>query len=769
LITLKKFYLLTILLVLLAACGPVTPVANPTLTATMKPKAGIIPTTSPPNTESSFTEPLTTENIDRMEQVARFGNGYIQGVAVSPDQSILAVYVGEKIDIYDTETFTLKQSIVARKYSKASSDIYRGDWKILTFTSDSKQLVFSDGKIIIFWNVVENKQVKSFTSLIPEWDVVDISLSPNEDRVMLTTLGSSRRCDGRDMNFALYDLDGRLIFDHYTCPDYSNNFYRFTNDGKVMLIFASIMTGIYPTQTVLMDGMSGEVLEQTQAEYLDYEQPVPNLELLYDISPDGKFLAYATYNRSDDNLNVRTKIVRLDTKNVIHEQDGLVEFFVDQGRVSWQATSRDKPPTNTALEVCNINSSHQVDTYKLLLSQTEKAVFAVMHSGHIESIELWSTSNCQIENAISYPAATRALFSADGQWLASTDGYHAYIWEVQTEKLHFMVPGQAFDNPKNVIQFNADGSRFLASSRGLENVYPDQPYRNYTISVFDTRSGQLVRELRSDSDFLKNIVATPEKDLVIIQDSTNQHVWNIETGQKLATLPAGPFVFAPQPGDVWITPRQQNNLQTLHQIILFNYHTGEQVQELDQISTYWISNIYLDSTGTKLLAHLFLGQGKENGDAVIIFDTANAGKELFSYKLPWLNYEMSAYGDYFVTNDADGYVHLWNYESNLPTLTLWGNHRNWNVSDQYKDAEDKNDIYAMLANTNWIDRLFVDESILITKGTPLRFWDTKSGYLLAEMKPDYSIDSLSISPDRALIVVVGKDGIIRLWGVPNKP
>ena len=207
---------------------------------------------------------------------------------------------------------------------------------------------------------------------------------------MVTTMGGSYRCDGRDMNFAVYDLDGRLIFDRYACGDYANNFYRFTNDEKILFIFASIMTEVYPTQTVLIDETSGTILENTHAEYLDYEKPKPNLELLYDISPDGQILAYAIYNRVDEKLDVRTKLVQFEGQQVIHEQEGLVEFFVEQGQARWKTISKYQSSAETEVEICNLNNSHQYDEYKPLFTNSEQAVFAVTHFGQIQSIELWN-------------------------------------------------------------------------------------------------------------------------------------------------------------------------------------------------------------------------------------------------------------------------------------------------------------------------------------------------------------------------------------------
>lgn len=752
------------LLLLLSACGPLIPVEGTSPKATIMPSADL--SIAPSEVNPASNPSITSENIENLEQVARLGMGNIQDVAVSPDQSILAIYVGETIDIYDAETFDLRQSIPAGEYIRNNSDIRWSEWNLLTFTSDSNSLVFSNGRSVTFWDLDGTKRQKFFSSLVPGWDVVDVRVSPDGNRVMLTTMGGSARCDGRDMNFALYDLDGELIFDRYVCADYSNNFVRFTDDGKVMFVFASIMTAIYPTQTILVDGVSGSILEQSQADYLDYEQPVPNLELLYDISPDGQILAYALYSRINEELTVHTKLIQAETGKTLHEQDGLIEFFVDQGKISWQ-TLQHTFSSPKDVGICSIQNINSVDDYILLLSSPERAIFSISHFGQIRTVELWDVSNCKVKKAISYPTATQVLFSHDGRWLAGTDGFHAYVWDMQLKTLNFMVSGKPFESPRDVIQFNADSSRFLTGTFGREYMHPAQPYRNYSITVFDTITGERLRELKPDGEFLKDIIATPEKDLILAQDINDLHVWNIETGQELAALPTGPHVFATQTGYIWIVPQATSDTQSLHKIALYNYHTGEQVLELDHILTQGIRNIYLDSSGTKLLAQLFLGQGKENGDAVMIFDLTRNGEEILFYKLPWGHYEMSVYGDHFATNDSDGYVNLWNYESSSPSLIIQGNHRNWKVSDQYKDPDDLREIYAMLANINWIDTLFLNENILITQGDELRFWDTESGYLLAEMKPDYSIESLNINFDHSMMAIVGDDGIIRLWGIPN--
>lgn len=718
--------------------------------------------------EEDCMEEITAENIHSMEQVARFGIGYIHDVAVSPDMSILAVYMGDEIQIYDTETFDLLHSITAGNYYEHNLSKKNYKSKLLTFTSDSKTLVYSDGIGIIFWDLDENQRLKSFSSLVPEWSVVDIALSPKEDRILVTTMGGSRRCDGRDMNYALYDLDGRLIFDRYMCADYSNISYRFINGDKLLLVNNSHLTFVNPLQTLLIDIIYGSILDQTHAEFLDYDEPIPDLELLYEISHDGELMAYAVYNMVDEKIKVHTKVIEIETKKVIHEQDGFVEFIEEEGEARWRDITKKEFSLEAEMGICRSMNSNQIFTYDLLMSNSEKEIVTVTDFGQIYSIELWNTNYCEIEETISSTAANKTVFSPNGKWLASTDGYHAYLWEVETGDLHFSVSGKDYDKPIDLIQFNADGSRFLAGSTSGDEDYPDKCCQIYTISVFDTKTGELIKEMKPKSDSLEDIIATPDNDLVILQDATYRHVLSIEAGKKINTLPLGPFAFSKQDNLIWIATQRRNGKRFFQKIILYNYYTGEKIQEIDHKFDNWINNIFLNDSGTLLMAHYFTGTGIYVGDAILIFDLENEAIEHLSYRLP-LNYSnVSAIGDIFATSDMNGYVHLWNYESDSSILTFLGNIQNQNISDTFIDARNSGNEYWISGYLNYFEKTFLNENIFITKGESLSYWDNKNGNMLAEMRPDYEIESLIVSQDQTLIAVTGKDGIIRLWGVVHE-
>lgn len=738
-----SFALFFLFMLLVNSCGPITSIPQSATSTNIVPVPPINP---------DF-EAITVENIDKLEQVNALGLGRVYGYAVSLDKSKIAIYVNDEIKIYDTETLTEKQTITAGKY-KSQNDLRRDSWSILTFSQDGETLAFTDGYWVSVWDISTNQRINRFPSLVPNWSVVSITFSPNAGQLVLTTLGGSLRCDGRDMNFALYNLDGQLLFDQYSCADYSNNYYEFVSDDKVYFVFSSIMTDKFPSRFYLVEVENGTLLESSAYDY--DADPSITQTVLYDVSPDGKILAYALYG----NEKPITKLVDYSTRETIEVLDGLVEFLYADNKVIWQARNIALAISEQDLESkkCGLENIHPVDNYKELFVNKSLAILLVSHFGKFAYLDLFDLDACQTIKRISYPASESAIFSSDGRWLATSDGFNAYVWDMKNGNLQLSVFGKPIDEPKDIIQFNADGTRFVVSSFGRDYYHPYQPYRNYTISVFDIESGNLVKLIEPESEFLYSVVPSPNKDIIMANDSEGFHFWNIETGQLVSTIPCGAYVFNPNNSQIWVAPQEKAVSPSAGKIFIYDYMTGEAVREFASVTAYWIRGLYLNSDNKKLMAHLFMRQGKDKGDAIAIFDI-ESGEETVWYYLPWDDYELTALGDMFATDGSKGYVHLWGYESNDPKLVLLASRKNRKISDSYDDFFEF-DSYA--------DVKFFSGEILFTGNDLLRFWSVTSGVLLTEVKPDYDVTDLVFSPDKSIMVAIGNDGVIRLWGVPKR-
>jgi len=740
----KLFALFLLFALLINACEPVTPIpqsGTPTEVAHI----------SPINSDYDV---ITAENIDKLEQVNALGTGRVYGYAISPDKSKIAIYIHDKIKIYNTETLDEELTINAGKY-ESQNDLRRNNgWSVIRFAQDGRTLAFTDGDWVTIWDISANQRVDRFSSLVPNWGIVDIGFSPDSNRVVLTTLGGSWRCDGRDMNFALYSISGQLLFDQYWCADYSNYYYKFVADDRVYFLFSSIMTDKFPSRFYLVDSQTGTLIESSAYDY--DADPIVAQEVLYDVSPDGKILAYVLYG----NEKPATKLVDYSTRETVEVLDGYIEFLEVADNVIWQTRSFAFAISEQDLESkkCGLENIYPIDNYKELFVNKNLAVLLVSHFGEFAYLDLFDLDACQTVKRVSYPASESAIFSPDGRWLATSDGFNAYVWDMKNGNLHFSIFGEPFNEPKDIIQFNIDGTRLVVSSFGRDYDHPYQPYRNYTISVLDVESGNLVKLIKPKSEFLYSIAPSPNKDIIMAYDSEGFHFWNIETGQFVSSIPSGVYIFSPNNSQMWVAPQDRAVNPSAGKIFIYDYMTGNIVREFASVNAYWIRGLYINSDNKKLMAHLFMRQGKDKGDAIAIFDI-ESGEETVWYYLPWDDYELTALDDMFATDGSKGYVHLWGYEGNDPSLVLLVGRKNRKVSDNYDD---------FFEFGSYADVKFFSEEILFTDNDLLRFWSIANGALLTEIKPDYGVANLVFSPDKSIMVAIGSDGIIRLWGVPKR-
>lgn len=690
-------------------------------------------------------EAFTPENIINLEIVSLLGIGQVYDVATSVDQSKIAVYVNNEIKIYDAESLYEITTILAGKYNP-KDDRYQN---IIEFSPDGKMLAFTNGHTVIIWDLQANKRTSGFASLIPEWGVTNIEFSPNGERLLVTTSGGSWRCDGRDTNYSLYDFSGNLLFGQYACGDYTINYYKFISDDKIYFSFSSIFANIAPQKFYLVSIKEGNLLESSKLDYTAESTIIQ--EILYDVSPSGKYFAYVVYGSE----KTYTKLVDSATRTHIEKIEGLIEFFDDNGVDNWRKKNVDFQPIEEKLisEKCGIKNLSVFEKIREIAVNNNKIVLEVSRSNKFAYLELLDLNSCQAIKKIEYSSANKAVFSPDTRWLATTDGFNVYVWNLKSMTLQFSSIGTPFEFPKNIIQFNGDGTQLVVGTKGYEYVDPEQPYRNYKIFIFDIETGNLIREIKPRTQFLNSLFATNDKNIIMASDSDGFHFWNIENGEYISTLPSGAFVFNPDVSQIWIVPQKRGD-PDINKIFLFDYKTGDIVKDFS--NAHWVRGLYLSENNKKLMAHLFLGQSA--GDAISIFDI-ETGETILSYTLPWNHQQVSAYGDFFMTTGTNGYIHFWDFETDVPFMTFSGYRKNHKVKDNYETDtyEYSHDISAELIN---------DEIFLVTNDD-LYLWDIANTNLISRLSPDYDILDLVVSPDQSLICVIGKDGIIRLWAVPK--
>ena len=181
----SSLFLLGLLTVVLSGCAlksANTPPAistldsTPTLSVTATPEslvdtATTIPTQvpSPIATIDPFPdiEAIDASNTYWLDTLDRFGVGHIFDVALSPDQSLLAVYTASGIYLYDRATFA-EVNYLSTDSSFISDEGNLED--IIRFMPNGRQLLFSRGSSLKIWDFTTNESPKSFQTDVEMFD-----------------------------------------------------------------------------------------------------------------------------------------------------------------------------------------------------------------------------------------------------------------------------------------------------------------------------------------------------------------------------------------------------------------------------------------------------------------------------------------------------------------------------------------------------------------------------------------------------------------------
>lgn len=374
-----RFLLCSVSVILLSACGGVTPIPPQDL-----------PMSTFQAQNTVIAQPTATENISETKD-------RIYDIAVSRDKQNLAVFTSKGIYIYDSATFSQKQFIEVE--TKVSQQNFHLLSPSITFTPDGNKLVFSSENWVLSWDLLDNKENDNLylsLSAIPGWDISKIEYSPKGDRVMVTTYGDYVNCEGTGINFALYDTEFNLLFDRYFCTAVLENYYRFSSDNKVY-VFYNYRSMFFPLQLYIVDLTTGNLLtKETHDMYSDSPQ-----NFIYDISQSGDIFAIGNYDKGE----LTTRLVDNTTGQTLQETSGGVDFSLDG--VGKLRKSNSNEIVNKTCGI--INKPNEGKQYTMLTSNDVNAVFAISDWypfadwKDVKSLELWNLSICEIEKTIMFP------------------------------------------------------------------------------------------------------------------------------------------------------------------------------------------------------------------------------------------------------------------------------------------------------------------------------------------------------------------------------
>jgi len=728
----KRLIVSIFIAILISSCGGVTPVAE----TFSVPKIAI---THPE------LEVITPENIKDLEEIGKWGESVIYDAAVSPDKQTIAVRTLDGVHFFDSETLDEINYLEGGVFSSEEINLS------VSYSPDGNYLAISQGYTANFYNLIAKNYEKYLISPLPDANISNIEFSKDNNYVIVTTDNSSSYsyCDGIGGNFALYDLTqtyGRLLFDRYFCyPSYSR--YRITDNDRVYF-FLWYATSPVPYQMDVVDLQTGGLIESVLYDFQDIDPE----KTFYDISPDGKIFASAEPNEGD----YITRLIDEDTRDVIDLFHGYINFKESlDGSFIWDEMF--KRPQDQLTDDCSIglDSSDGYDDDVVINDDYVSLIY--LDNLQPQSIEVWNQSTCKIIKQLSFSPNNKTIFSVksqfspDGSMFANVSGYNIEVWDVKTGEVRFVAQNPIFRFPLNVFAFNSDSTRLIASTRESSS-YPDSPFKEYSVSVWDTQTGNLLNTIETGEYYVQDIITSPENKFAVFLDNDSADLWNIETVEKISSIPSGQYVFDKTGQIAWmVTLQDQDAILSMYAV-----KTGELLKRTF-LSEKNIREFSLNKNASR---GVFVARDQDANLEYLIFIDMQSGKEIYEIPMGGNVTKLESNREYFVTHNSNGNMELWNFQDDIPFTQLYGYYTINTARNFSEFPESKYDfVHNVVFSPN--------NQILVSLGREnnMRIWDVHSGELLGEFTPRFQIVEINISPDGRLIIVGGKDGYFRVWGV----
>ncbi|NOH12057.1 MAG: hypothetical protein HND51_10460 [Chloroflexi bacterium] len=719
---------------ILTACTQAIP-STPAITKPADSSSNPDPTQKVPPTptqsESFYPVPLqvlTPENIKAIQHIDTIGEGIIGGVAISPDKQTLAIHTGRGIYFYESETF-LKVGFIDTGFSGNT------DQSPLAYSPNGNLLAYSNGIIVRIMDLMAGNYEDEYSFIIneiPGFTPTQIEFSPAGNNLLIKSEGFLRKCDGAGANFALYSIEGNFLFDRYVCTAYANHYFRFTNDDRLHLFFHTNYGVGSPLALHIVETSTGKLIESKFFDYDLYKELYGELTILedkisyYDVSPDGTVLAYM----AEGNDWIITKIVDADTGKLLETIDGVIEIedFHD-GTLTWHPRQDARFPNMLTGDICDLGGVKPSGYYIELYSFDNYKVLLYKYFGSFKSIELWDITTCEISKELAFPSALQIQFSPDGQWLFAQNRDASYIWDMTNHKINSTLQNEIMNELINHYRFSEDGTYLITGVLDIDRFYLKNTFNDYDIKIWNTKTGELVREIHPFGGALKALELSPTGEFLITRDSLGIYVWDLATGEPERKLQDGIFAFG-QENTLWLGNEDQ--------IIQFDMISGEPLQKLKH------NYLFIYSIQTNDLANRIIASVKYEEYDILhlaLFD-ALSGNLIKEVKTDYICCLWTSTDKHLITGShfKDDHFQFWDLEldktiQNLPA------HQEFAISP--------------------------DGTLLVfMEDSRVKFWDLGSGDYLGEEYINSKNGTITFSPDGRLIAITGKDGLVELWGVP---
>ncbi len=684
--------------------------STPILSATATPESIVDTATTTPTQILSPTatidpfpniEAIDTSNTYWLDTLDRFGVGHIFDVALSPDQSLLAVYTASGIYLYDRATFA-EVNYLSTDSSFISDEGNPED--VIRFMPNGRQLLFSRGSSLKIWDFTTNESPKWFRTdvYMSGWQTTQIEFTFDGNYMIQTTGGDGTSgawitppldCEGGlGVNVAIFDLT-TLVKTHDRHECWLNvPRYRITESGYIQFFAGNWMVPSYPQypqRTVVIDPQTGEEMASARNIYED---------------------------SSFDILRVETS--------------GNVSLFpTEEVFLIWEEKQRLRERPQLFDPPCGIQK-YEVEEYRQLYADEHTFILAYGDSHQTYKIEQWNKTTCLIEKSLSYPAAQAVQFSPTGSMFIIQNSTELEVWDLETQTILFTIQAERVSTPISFFRFSDDESKLFTGSRAYTNYTSDLSLQNppQPIEIWDTATGEKVGELQPSDRHFRGIELTHKPEIVLTFDEKGTSLWNLET--KTLINPADTqfppiYVLDPLRDGVWFARESENGYS--YELFLVDINTGKIKQEMAPRN----GEIYrINVTLGNPVLYLFERRGIVNA-----LDVEND-------QVLW-NKTDRHFGYHGTTNQGELYA------------TDYGD---WTKFFSAQEGVSSPKFVGKFVTTN--QSLLITEF-----GDDYLIWDRTNAGFIDKLPIYHDIEDMAISPDSHFIVIVTNNGQIEIMGI----
>jgi WD40 repeat protein len=512
----NKPYLIAIFMLLcLAGCLTPTPDPGPTLTPTPVSPINTPAATAAPTNTGVITHPelevIGPDTVARLGQIDQWGQGNINGIALSPNGSLIAVSTTTGVYLYDRET--------ARQVGYINIRVGENNNAITQECPTTKNLAFHpDGSIlaiagtdITLWNLETNTVQAVIKNKIedPASIITSIQFSLDGSRIFgLQKKNSVYFCYLGWGSLVIYAIDtGELTFrqdyDRYEegpAPIFSEK------NGNIFISYLDTQKQTYSILEVNMQ--TGNILADRPVSAIDSMNASAAVIQKW-ISTGDYYEGYWEAHIIDlasfeeiEMLNARVDLIPRSNRMIIRQKQHLTVRTLDGVIICSKPTAPE---------------SAKAFLPEIFSWDGRIAIGWNDYGYQAGEIRVWDLEQCIIsEPILIMPEVAREIaFSSDGASMltGSRAGYTFFVFDVQTGQVRFLLSGLD-------AAFSADGQHVFVVEEEAVNAY-DARTGKYSYTV-----------LKIDSDYSADILVSPDGQFIVL----DKHIYRIDGG-SLGKLP----------------------------------------------------------------------------------------------------------------------------------------------------------------------------------------------------------------------------------------